>query len=201
MVEKSMPKNHLNQQIDFILEMDKLKSIYRRSYVLGTDRNENDAEHSWHLSLMAVVLSEYANSEIDVLQVLKMLLIHDIVEIDAGDTFCYDDEGATDKAEREQRAASRIFGMLSENQEMELRCLWEEFEKGQTPEAMFAKSLDRLMPLLHNYHSEGKAWKEHGITQDQVINKNKHIADGSKELWGYAYSIIGDAVEKGYLAK
>jgi putative hydrolase of HD superfamily len=201
MMEKSMPKNHLNQQIDFILEMDKLKSIFRRSYVLGTDRNENDAEHSWHLSIMAVVLSEYANSEIDVLQVLKMLLIHDIVEIDAGDTFCYDDKGATDKAEREQRAAGRIFGMLSENQEMEFRCLWEEFEKGQTPEAMFAKSLDRLMPLLHNYHSEGKAWKEHGITQDQVINKNKHIADGSKELWEYAYSIIGDAVEKGYLAK
>ena len=201
MMENSMPKNHFNQQIDFVLEMDKLKSIFRRSYVLGTNRNENDAEHSWHLSLMAIVLSEYANTEIDVLQVLKMLLIHDIVEIDAGDTFYYDDKGARDKADREQTAANRIFSILPENQEKEFRCLWEAFEEGQTPEAMFAKSLDRLMPLLHNYHSKGKAWKEHGITQDQVLNKNKHIAEGSKELWEYAYSIITDAVKKGYLAK
>ena len=130
-----------------------------------------------------------------------MLLLHDVIEIDAGDTFCYDDIGALDKAEREQKASERIFAILPENQGKEFRLLWEEFEEGQTPEAMFAKSLDRLMPLLHNYYSEGKAWKEHGITRDQVLDKNKHIADGSKKLWEYACSIITAAVEKGYLSK
>jgi len=196
-----MTNNNFNRQIDFILEMDKLKTIFRRSYILGTDRNENDAEHSWHLSIMAIVLSEYANTKINVLRVLKMVLLHDVIEIDAGDTFCYDDIGALDKAEREQKASERIFAILPENQGKEFRFLWEEFEEGQTAEAMFAKSLDRLMPLLHNYYSEGKAWKEHGITRDQVLDKNKHIADGSKKLWEYACSIITAAVEKGYLSK
>ena len=196
-----MSNNHLNQQIEFLLEMDKLKSIFRRSYVSGTDRHENDAEHSWHLALMALVLSEHANTKIDILRLLKMLLIHDIVEIDAGDTFFYDDKGANDKSERERTAANRLFGLLPKNQGKELKDIWEEFEEGRTADALFAKSLDRLMPLLHNFYSEGKAWKEHGITQDQVFNKNKHIADGSKELWEFAGSIINKAVEKGYLSK
>jgi len=189
------------QQIEFILEMDKLKSVFRRSYVLGTDRKENDSEHSWHLAMMAIVLSEYANSDINILRVLKMVLIHDIVEIDAGDTFCYDEKGAIDKPEREKAAAKRLFGLLPVEQEKEFIDIWEEFEEGLTSDSMFAKSLDRLMPLLHNYYSKGKAWKEHGIKQDQVLNKNKHIADGSKELWEFARSIIDKAVEKKYLSK
>ena len=189
------------QQIQFILEMDKLKSVFRRSYISGTDRNENDAEHSWHLAIMAIVLSEYANADINILRVLKMVLIHDIVEIDAGDTFCYDEKGAIDKSEREKAAADRLFSLLPKEQEKEFTDTWEEFEEGLTSEALFAKSLDRLMPLLHNYYSEGKAWKEHGIRQDQVLDKNRSIADGSKELWEFARSIIDKAVEKKYLSE
>ena len=196
-----MSDNPLYQQIEFLLEMDKLKSIFRCSYISGTDRHENDAEHSWHLAIMALVLAEHANTEIDMLRLLKMLLIHDIVEIDAGDTFFYDDKGANDKSERERTAANRLFGLLPKNQGKELKDIWEEFEEGRTADALFAKSLDRLMPLLHNFYSEGKAWKEHGITQDQVFNKNKHIADGSKELWEFARSTISKAVEKGYLSE
>ena len=196
-----MSDNPLDQQIEFLLEMDKLKSIFRRSYISGTDRHENDAEHSWHLAIMALVLAEHANTKIDMLRLLKMLLIHDIVEIDAGDTFFYADKGADDKSERERAAANRLFGLLPKNQEKEFKDIWEEFEEGRTAEALFAKSLDRLMPLLHNFYSEGKAWKEYGVTQDQVFNKNKHIADGSKELWEFARSIISKAVEKGYLSE
>jgi len=201
-----MSDNPLDQQIEFLLEMDKLKSIFRRSYISGIDRHENDAEHSWHLAIMALVLAEHANTKIDMLRLLKMLLIHDIVEIDAGDTFFYgdkgaDDKGTDDKSERERAAANRLFGLLPKNREKEFKDIWEEFEEGRTAEALFAKSLDRLMPLLHNFYSEGKAWKEHGVTQDQVFNKNKHIADGSKELWEFARSIISKAVEKGYLSE
>ncbi len=196
-----MSDNPLDQQIEFLLEMDKLKSIFRRSYISGTDCHENDAEHSWHLAIMALVLAEHANTKIDMLRLLKMLLIHDIVEIDAGDTFFCDDKEAADKSERERTAANRLFGLLPKNQEKEFKDIWEEFEEGRTSEALFAKSLDRLMPLLHNFYSKGKAWKEHGIMQDQVLNKNKHIADGSKELWKFASSLINKAVEKGYLAK
>jgi putative hydrolase of HD superfamily len=199
--EIRMKNSRLEKQIKFILEIDKLKSVFRRSYVLGTNRKENDSEHSWHIAMMAIVLSEYSDSNINILKVLRMVLIHDIVEIDAGDTFCYDEKGAVDKLEREISAANRIFGLLPNDQKKEYIELWEEFEEGRTSEAMFAKSLDRLMPLLHNYYSEGKAWKENDIRQEQVFYKNKHIADGSKGLWELVHSIIEKAVDRGYLLK
>jgi len=189
----------LDQQIGFILELDTLKSVLRRSYLLNNTRRENSAEHSWHLSAMAVVLAEHANADIDQFRVLKMLLVHDIVEIDSGDTYIYDTAGNDTKAVREQEAAQRIFGLLPDNQKLELTQLWHEFEARETPEAKFAAALDRLMPLLHNYHTEGRSWREHGITKQQVLNLNRHIADGSQSLWEYAESLIDDAAAKGYL--
>jgi len=189
----------LDQQIGFILELDTLKSVLRRSYLLNNTRRENSAEHSWHLSAMALVLAEHANADIDQLRVLKMLLVHDIVEIDSGDTYIYDAAGNDTKAVREQEAAQRIFGLLPDDQKLELTQLWQEFEARETPEAKFAAALDRLMPLLHNYHTEGRSWREHGITKQQVLNLNRHIADGSQSLWEYAESLIDDAAAKGYL--
>ncbi len=189
----------LDRQIAFVLEIDKLKSVLRRSYLLNENRHENSAEHSWHLSVMALVLAEHADAEIDQLRVLKMLLVHDIVEIDAGDTFIYDTAGNDTKATREQEAAHRIFGLLPSDQSAELQELWQEFEARETPEAKFAAALDRLMPLLHNYHTEGRSWKEHGITKEQVLRLNRHIANGSETLWEYAEALIDDAAAKGYL--
>lgn len=189
----------LDQQIGFILELDTLKSVLRRSYLLNNTRRENSAEHSWHLSAMALVLAEHANADIDQFRVLKMLLVHDIVEIDSGDTYIYDTAGNDTKAVREQEAAQRIFGLLPDDQKLELTRLWQELEARETPEAKFAAALDRLMPLLHNYHTEGRSWREHGITKQQVLNLNRHIADGSQSLWEYAESLIDDAAAKGYL--
>jgi len=189
----------LDQQIGFILELDTLKSVLRRSYLLNNTRRENSAEHSWHLSAMALVLAEHANVDIDQFRVLKMLLVHDIVEIDSGDTYIYDTAGNDTKAVREQEAAQRIFGLLPDDQKLELTRLWQEFEARETPEAKFAAALDRLMPLLHNYHTEGRSWREHGITKQQVLNFNRHIADGSQSLWKYAEALIDDAAAKGYL--
>ena len=189
----------LDRQIAFILEIDKLKSVLRRSYLLNEDRHENSAEHSWHLSVMALVLAEHADAALDTLRVLKMLLVHDIVEIDSGDTYIYDAAGNDTKAEREQAAARRIFGLLPPDQGKELQALWQEFEARETPEAKFAAALDRLMPLLHNYHTEGRSWQEHGITKEQVLTLNRHIADGSEALWEYAEALIDDAAAKGYL--
>jgi len=190
--------DRLRQQIAFLLEMDKLKSVLRRTYVLGADRRENSAEHSWHLAVMALLLAEHADAPVDLLRALKMLLVHDVVEIDAGDTYVYDVQ--TDKAAKEAAAASRIFGLLPADQRDGMRGLWEEFEARETSEARFAAALDRLMPMLHNYHAEGRSWREHGITADQVLERNKHIADGSADLWEYAAVMIRDAVAQGYLA-
>jgi len=190
----------LNQQMQFILEMDKLKSIFRQSYIIGTDRKENDAEHSWHLAMMVLVLAEHANTEVNVLKVLKMVLIHDIVEIDAGDTFCYDEKAAADKSEREQLAAKRLFGLLPDDQAKEFHVLWEEFEDAQTGDAQFARSVDRLMPMLHNYHTGGRSWQEHKVTKEQVVSRNKVIDDGSNALWEVASTVIENAVKKSYLA-
>lgn len=194
-----MTDEKLSRQIDFLVEIDTLKTIFRRTYVLGTDRNENDAEHSWHLALMALVLYEHANKEVDVFHVVKMVLLHDIVEIHAGDTFCYDTRGNEEKAEREKQAAQEIYSRLPDTQKSDFIEIWEEFERGETPESRFAQSLDRLMPLLHNYHSGGRAWREHGITRQQVLQRNAHIADGSKGLWDFAQKLINDSVDKGYL--
>lgn len=195
-----MTEERLERQIRFILEIDRLKSVLRRSYLVAGDRLENSAEHSWHVAVMAVLLAEHANCPVDASRVVKMLLVHDVVEVDAGDTYVYDRSGVAGKAEREARAAGRLFGILPEDQARELRGVWEEFEAGRTAEARFAAALDRLMPVLHNCFTAGRSWREHGITADQVIARNSAITDGSEKLWQYARALIADAVAKGNLA-
>ena len=197
-----MDTNHsrLAQQVEFIVEIDKLKQVLRRTYLIDTSRRENDAEHSWHLGLMAILLVEHAASpQLDLLRVLKMVLVHDLVEIDAGDTFAYDEVGARDKAARETAAAARIFHLLPTDQAAELRGLWDEFEARQTPESRYAAALDRFQPMLHNYRTQGKALREHGITADQVLDRNQHMAEGAPALWDYARRFVADAVARGYL--
>jgi putative hydrolases of HD superfamily len=198
--EIRMEKERLDQQLAFILEIDQLKEVVRQSYLLSGERRENTAEHSWHLAVMAPILAEYADSSVYVPRVIQMVLIHDIVEIDAGDTYCYDPSGNLDRAERERRAADRIFGLLPRDQETQLRQGWEEFETGDTPEAKFARSLDRLMPLLHNFHTGGKSWREHGISRGQVMERMKPVREGSETLWELARSIVDQAVERGFLS-
>ena len=195
-----MNNARLEQQIQFILEIDKLKHIIRRSYLVNGQRRENTAEHSWHLAMMALLLTEHANESVNMFRVLKMVLIHDIVEIDAGDTYLYDEMGQLDKADREQKAAIRLFGFLPADQAEEFHQLWQEFEARDTPDARFANSLDRLMPLLHNYHSKGIAWHEHGITSERVSWINERIQDGSNTLAELSRQIITDAIADGYLA-
>jgi putative hydrolase of HD superfamily len=198
--EHRMDLNRLNQQIRFILEVDKLKTVLRQNYIIAGNRHENTAEHCWHLALMAMLLIEYANSEISLDHVLELLLIHDLVEVYAGDTYCYDDIEIRGQTERETQAARELFNLLPKDQSIRLHALWEEFEQRRSSEASFAVSLDRLMPLLLNYHSEGRSWKEHSVTADQVLARNRLIRDGSDFLWSFAQSIIEDAVSKGYLA-
>ena len=188
------------RQIRFVLEIDRLKTIVRRTYLLHADRAENTAEHSWHLAMLAILLSEYANEPVDVARVVKMVLIHDIVEIEAGDTYFYDVVAELDKADRERSAADRLFGILPPDQGEELRQLWDEFEAAETPEARFALALDRFMPQLHNYHTQGRSWVEHGITADRVLERNASMAEGSYKLWECARALVNDAVAKGFLA-
>ncbi len=189
----------LEKQVNFILELDKMKNLYRQIYVLHEERKENDAEHSWHIAIMAILLSEYANSDVDTAKVIKMLLLHDIIEIDAGDTYCYDNEGYKSKAEREEKAAQRIFGLLPDDQYREFYGLWREFEDSLTKEARFAAVLDRLQPLLLNYTKGGISWQEHGIYKDQVINRNENYFSESDELAELIKSVIDDAEKKGWL--
>jgi len=192
--------DRLTRQIQFILEMDKLKQILRQSLKITDRQRENDAEHSWHLSLMVLVLAEHANApDLDVLRVLGMVIVHDLVEIDAGDTFAYDEVGMIDKPGREQKAADRIFGMLPPDQEGHFRELWDEFEERVTPEARFAAALDRLQPILLNVNTDGHAWKHHGIRHDQVLDRNQHIAEGSQSIWEFAKLEIQGAVDRGHL--
>jgi putative hydrolase of HD superfamily len=195
-----MAAERLADQVRFILEIDRLKCVFRQTVLLDRSRRENDAEHSWHLALMAVVLAEHAREPVDVGRVVRMVLVHDLVEIDAGDTFCYDEEGARDKAEREERAAERVFGLLPADQAGEFRALWDEFEAMETPEAKFAAALDRFQPLLHNAYTRGMAWRKHWVTADQVTARNAHIADGAPALWDLAQRLIRDAVAQGHLA-
>lgn len=179
-------KERLQKQLDFILELDRLKYITRQSYVADGSRHENDSEHSWHLALMAMLLSEYANEPVDVLHVVKMVLIHDAVEIDAGDTYAYDDAGNATKRQREEAAADRIFNILPTDQAAEMRDIWEEFEANETPEARFANALDRVQPIMLNDTTGGRAWREHEVAAQQVINRNQNTHLGSEELWAYA---------------
>ena len=182
------------------MEADKLKTILRRNRVVSDEsRRENDAEHMYHFALMAMILGEYANAPIDLLRVLKMVLIHDVVEIDAGDTFVYDLAAQAGKRGREELAADRIFGLLPDDQRAEMRALWEEFEAEETIEARFAAAIDRLQPLLCNYHTRGGAWKEYGVTAPQVYARNGKIARGSEELWEYVRGMLDDALARGYI--
>ena len=192
-------KERLEKQINFILELDKMKNLYRQTYVLHEDRKENDAEHSWHIAIMAILLSEYANSEIDTAKVIKMLLLHDVIEVDAGDTYCYDAVGNSTKAEREEKAARRIFGLLPEDQCTEFYELWREFEDSVTKEARFAAVLDRLQPLMLNYTKGGISWQEHGIHKEQVLKRNENYFGEADELAELISSVIDDAEKKGWL--
>jgi putative hydrolase of HD superfamily len=190
----------LTQQIAFIVEIDKLKAIMRRSYLINGERLENTAEHSWHLAMLALILAEHANKEVDVLHVLKMVIVHDIVEIDAGDTFLFDTVGAQDKAAREQVAADRLFGLLPKDQADELRQLWNEFEAHETAESHFANALDRLIPLLINYGSGGRTWQENGIISSQIEWVHGHISEGSAALAEVSRKVIETAVAEGILS-
>ena len=196
-----MTSDRLQRQLAFIVEIDKAKSILRNSLVIEAGRRENDAEHAWHLAVMAPLLAEYAREDIDVDRVIEMLLVHDLVEIDAGDTFIYDTAARERQAEKERAAADRIFGLLPPDQAAALRAAWEEFEARQTPEAKFAFALDRLQPLLLNFHTQGHAWRKHGVRRAQVMAVNASIADGATDLWEYAQDLIEEAVRRGYLAE
>lgn len=189
--------DRLKKQMDFILEIDKSKQIFRQNYITDAFRKENDAEHAWHLALMAILLSEYSNEEIDLLKVVTMVLIHDLVEIDAGDTYAYDNSGQETKREREILAADRIFGMLPEDQGQMFRNLWEEFESWETPEAKFAHTMDNLQPLLLNDATDGKSWREHEIKSRQVYNRNQRTAEGSERLYEYVDELIQKNIQAG----
>jgi putative hydrolases of HD superfamily len=189
----------LHQQIQFLIEIDKLKHVFRRTKLLDGSRHENDAEHSWHLALMAMVLHEHSNEPVEMSKVVKMVLIHDLVEIDAGDTFLYDENSESSKADAEAKAAMRAYGLLPEDQRREFLELWEEFERKETPEARFAAAIDRLEPLIQNSQTEGHAWMKYGITKDRVIAKNKPpLIGGSEELWAYAEKMLAECADKGY---
>ncbi len=194
-----MNSQRLIQQMNFILEIDKAKNIFRQTYLADGNRRENDAEHSWHLAIMAFTLAEYFGKEIDILKVMKMVLMHDIVEIDAGDTYCYDVVANQDKEEREIRSAQRIYGLLPKDQEKEYREIWEEFEEGKTQEANFAIILDRLQPIMLNLASDGRAWLEHGVDKAQVLGRNERTLNGPEEVSQYFREIIEEALRRGYL--
>lgn len=196
-----MIPDSLLKQIEFIKEIDKIKYIQRRTKLFNSNRHENDAEHSWHLAMIVLVLSEHADHKIDVLKVLKMVLIHDIVEIDAGDTFIYDQNKNHDNTEEELKAAKRIFGILPLNQGAEFLQIWTEFEEGISNEAKFARSMDRLEPLLQNTSNDGGTWKEFGVNYQTVYDKKKVIKEGSAGLWTYAEKLIDESVQKGILEK
>ena len=184
----------------FLIEADKVKSVFRRNRVLHGERHENDAEHSWQLALMAVVLSEHAAPAANVFQVVKMLLVHDLVEIDAGDTFAFDPSALLTQREREEKAAGRIFGLLPGDMAQEMRALWEEFEAQETPEARFAKSLDCLGGgVVPNHHHQGGCWRESGVSVERVKALNGAIASGSPVLWEYAEGLIDETHRGGFL--
>jgi putative hydrolase of HD superfamily len=190
----------LAAQIVFITEIDALKTILRQTLLMDGSRRENDAEHSWHIATMAFILAEYSDDTIDIARVAKMLLIHDVVEIDAGDTFIHDESGHADKEAREQAAAERLYGILPMDQAAELNALWREFEAQHGADARFAHAMDRLQPLLHNFATQGATWKSNRVTADKVRRLLPRIAGGSKRLAAYAGELIEEAVRRGYLA-
>ena len=189
----------LKQQLQFIVEIDKVKQIFRQTYLADGTRKENDAEHSWHIALMAYLLQEYASEPVDVPRVMLMVLIHDLVEIDAGDTYAYDPEGAKTKAEREKKAAERIFGLLPKEQGEMLKGLWEEFEEYKTADAKYAHLLDNLQPLLLNDAFDGVSWVEHGVKKSQIYKRNERIEETSPEVWDCMQQVIEKHIQAGHL--
>lgn len=192
-----MDKERFEKQLAFILEADKEKNILRQTHLSGYTRQENDAEHAWHMAMMIYLLKEYANEDFDVAKAMMMALIHDIVEIDAGDTYAYDTKGLSTQKERESKAADRIFGLLPNDQMEHLRALFEEFEEGKTREAKFARTMDNLQPLLLNDYNNGKDWRVHDIKKSQVVNRQKSSQLGSHEIWEFTKGLIEKNVEKG----
>lgn len=189
----------MKKQMDFLLEVDKLKFIQRQTYLSDAKRKENDAEHSWHLALMAVLLAEHSDQELDLVKVITMVLIHDIVEIDAGDTYAYDAKGNESKRQREEKAADRIFHILPQDQAEKLREIWEEFEAYETPEAKFAHVCDNVQPLMLNDATKGLSWREHGVKRSQVLARNRAVGQGSRTMRNYVDEIINKNVESGNL--
>lgn len=193
-----MEKSRLERQLEFCLEADKEKKIKRQTLLSDGKTNEDDAQHAWHMALMCLLLGEYSNEEIDLLKTVTMILIHDIVEIDAGDTYAYDDESKKTQQEREIKAAKRLFGILPDDQAERFKALWEEFEAGTTPEARFAHTMDNIQPAMLNCATDGKKWAEHKVRLTQILKRNAHTADGSKALWDYSLNnFIMPSVQKG----
>ena len=192
-----MDRERFAKQLEFCLELDKEKNIFRQTHLSGHGRRENDAEHAWHMAIMAYLLREYANEEIDLARTVLMILIHDVVEIDAGDTYAYDTEALKNQKEREEKAAERLFGMLPCEQGAELRALFEEFEAGETPEARFARAMDNFQPLLLHHSNDGGDWREHGVRRSQVMGRQNGTRPGSEELWQYTKELIDAHVAKG----
>ncbi len=187
----------LEQQIAFIIEIDKVKNIFRQTLLADGKRKENDAEHSWHIALMAILLKEYAEEQVDVSKVITMVLLHDLVEIDAGDTYAYDTVGAATKREREVKAADRIFGMLPEDQGAYFRKLWDEFEAYETADAKYAHLLDNFQPLLLNDASGGVSWREHEVKKSQIYKRNERIEETSKTIWAKMQEVIEKNIKIG----
>lgn len=191
----------IDKQFEFIREIDKEKEITRHTFLADASRRENDAEHAWHMAIMTILLSEYSNEEIDILKTITMLLIHDIVEIDAGDTYAYDEQGKETQAMREEIAAKRIFNMLPEDQAGKMIALWHEFEAQETPEAKFARCMDNIQPMMLNDASNGLAWEENGVKISQILKRNERTAEGSKVLWDYMKHILQQNMDEGHIVK
>lgn len=192
-----MDMERFKKQLDFVLEIDKEKEIYRQTHITDYKRQENDAEHAWHMAIMIYLLREYANEEFDVTKAMMMALIHDIVEIDAGDTYAYDTEALKTREERESKAADRIYGMLPKEQAEELKALFFEFEAGETPEAKFARVMDNFQPLLLNDLNNGEDWRQHQVKKEQVVKRQNKSKPGSVEIWEYTMGLIDENVKKG----
>ena len=193
--------DHLSQQLAFILEIDRLKSIYRKTFVISdNNRYENSAEHSWHIAMMANTFQEYAKELVNISRVVNMLLIHDIVEIDAGDTFAFADQSELDsQGDKELIAAERLFGLLPKQQFQEMNTLWLEFEDAESADAIYAKAMDRLLPLLQNMQNDGGSWSIHKVKKSQVLNRNLYLKKSTPKLWLYAVEQINLAVSNGWL--
>ena len=198
-MEKNQQLERLEKQIRFIVEIDKVKNIFRQTYLADAGRKENDAEHSWHIALMAYLLQEYAEKPVDVSKVMLMVLIKDLVEIDAGDTYAYDDAGAETKRAREEAAADRIFGLLPEDQGKYFRELWEEFEAYESPEGKYAHLLDNFQPLLLNDASGGLSWQEHQVRKSQIYKRNEKIEETSETIWNCMKEIVQKHIECGHV--